>query len=377
MIQRPHRSIPRRLLAGVLSTAIALVLLPSPTLLAEPGPPPTPPSAQNPLKRLLVEAFSPVMSQSLGQVVAVQVDGHHAAFGTVVSADGHILTKASELVGDLDCVLSDGRVLPAEVLAIDHPTDLALLKVQAKGLTPVAWAKPAQDPAEPARPDATVTVGQWVLTPSRIGVARAVGIVSVPPRAIAKRRLVLGVQIDPTGPTKAGLLVRHVNPAMGAARAGLLPGDLITHVAGQTVRSVEEIADTLALSQAGDRVPVLLSRNGNPVELQIELSRLEPTPASRTARMNRMGTQISHRRDGFPRVIQHDSVLQPWDCGGPLLNSRGQAIGINIARAGRVASYALPADLVRETYEAMLAEPGPTVQLDTARRPVTGTPADH
>ncbi|MEM6551409.1 MAG: trypsin-like peptidase domain-containing protein [Planctomycetota bacterium] len=345
----------------------------SPTALAQDAPP-TPTSAQNPMKRLLVEAFSPVAAQSHGQVAAIRVDGHHAAFGTVVSPDGHILTKASELVGDLECLLSDGRTLPAEVLAIDQSTDLALLKVQANDLTPVSWAKPTAHAAKPAAP---VTVGQWVLTPARNGVARAVGIVSVPPRSIAKRRLVLGVQIDPTSPAKTGLLVRHVNPAMGAARAGIIPGDLITHVAGQTVRSVEEIAQTLAASQAGEQVAVLLKRNGTDLELQIELSRLEPTPTSRTARMNRMGTQISHRRDGFTRVIQHDSVLQPWDCGGPLLNSRGQAIGINIARAGRVASYALPADLVQATYRAMLAEPGPAPQLDTARRPVTNASPDH
>ncbi|MEM6392585.1 MAG: trypsin-like peptidase domain-containing protein [Planctomycetota bacterium] len=366
MIQRPIPTSHTRLTAALLT----LTLLLAPVASAQDAPP-TPTSAQNPLKRLLVEAFSPVAAQSQGQVVAIRVDGHHAAFGTVVSADGHILTKASELAGDVECLLSDGRALPAEVIAIDQSTDLALLKVQANNLTPITWAKPAKDTAQ------AVTVGQWVLTPSRNGVARAIGIVSVPPRPIAKRRLVLGVQIDPTHPSKTGLLVRHVNPAMGAARAGIIPGDLITHVAGRTVRSVEEIAQTLTTSQAGDQVLVLLNRNGTDLELRIELSRLEPTPTSRTARMNRMGTQISHRRDGFTRVIQHDSVLQPWDCGGPLLNSRGQAIGINIARAGRVASYALPADLVQATYQAMLAEPGPAPQLDTARRPVTNTPPDH
>ena len=36
-------------------------------------------------------------------------------------------------------------------------------------------------------------------------------------------------------------------------------------------------------------------------------------------------------------------MLQPWLCGGPLVNLDGEAIGLNIARAGRVTTYALPA----------------------------------
>ena len=53
-------------------------------------------------------------------------------------------------------------------------------------------------------------------------------------------------------------------------------------------------------------------------------------------------------------AIQHDSVLNPGDCGGPLVDLEGKAIGLNIARAGRVESYALPAGIVRETVEKLL-----------------------
>ena len=34
------------------------------------------------------------------------------------------------------------------------------------------------------------------------------------------------------------------------------------------------------------------------------------------------------------------------DCGGPLVDLDGAAVGLNIARAGRTESYALPADVV-------------------------------
>jgi serine protease Do len=67
-----------------------------------------------------------------------------------------------------------------------------------------------------------------------------------------------------------------------------------------------------------------------------------------------MGGSISERRSGFPLAIQHDSVLRPADCGGPVVDIEGQVVGLNIARAGRVESYALPAALVRETVDKLL-----------------------
>jgi serine protease Do len=51
--------------------------------------------------------------------------------------------------------------------------------------------------------------------------------------------------------------------------------------------------------------------------------------------------------------MQHDTVLQPNQCGGPLVNLDGKAVGINIARASRVASYALPASAIKPLLEEL------------------------
>ena len=66
-----------------------------------------------------------------------------------------------------------------------------------------------------------------------------------------------------------------------------------------------------------------------------------------------LGGPLSSRRSGFQSVLQHDTVLRPEQCGGPILNTKGQAIGINIARATRVASYALPASVIVEVIDEM------------------------
>ena len=51
--------------------------------------------------------------------------------------------------------------------------------------------------------------------------------------------------------------------------------------------------------------------------------------------------------------MQHDSPLMPEQCGGPLVNLRGEVVGLNIARAGRTASYALTGDHLAETLAGL------------------------
>jgi S1-C subfamily serine protease len=63
------------------------------------------------------------------------------ALGTVVGSDGFILTKASEVVGrDELKVTINGKPLEAKVVGVSEPQDLAMLKVEAKGLNVVTWA---------------------------------------------------------------------------------------------------------------------------------------------------------------------------------------------------------------------------------------------
>ena len=73
-------------------------------------------------------------------------------------------------------------------------------------------------------------------------------------------------------------------------------------------------------------------------------------------RSAKMAGPLSQRRSGFPSAIQHDSLLRPEDCGGPIMDIDGRIVGLNIARAGRVASYALPSTVVKKHLDYWLAE---------------------
>ena len=65
------------------------------------------------------------------------------------------------------------------------------------------------------------------------------------------------------------------------------------------------------------------------------------------------GKYASVHSSGFPRVIEHDSDLFPNQCGGPLYDLNGKAIGLNIARVARVSSYAIPAQDVLDVYRKL------------------------
>ena len=72
----------------------------------------------------------------------------------VLSADGAILTNnhVVENASRIEVTLRDGRKLPARVVGVDGATDLAVLRVDAKGLQPIRFAD--SDKSE---------VGQWVV----------------------------------------------------------------------------------------------------------------------------------------------------------------------------------------------------------------------
>ena len=113
----------------------------------------------------------------------------------------------------------------------------------------------------------------------------------------------------------------------------------------------EELIKRLRNFREGQVVKLRVQREEKEFDASIEMAAPKPESMGRgfdrEARMNRMGSEMSERAEGFEVAIQHDTVLQAWQCGGPLVNLEGKAIGLNIARAGRVASYALPADLVQ------------------------------
>lgn len=281
-------------------------------------------------------AFRDVVSDASRSTVQVLSDDKVVALGTVVGADGYVLTKASELHGAISCKLSGGAKYDAELVRVHEDTDLALLKIGAKDLSPIEWQ------------DTTPAVGSFLATAGTDRDPVAIGVVSVAPRKIPAPSGVLGIAV---GQGDNGPRIDQVLDGSSAARAGLKVNDIILRINDRAVKTREALIQTVGDYRPGDRVRLKVVRGQEELEISTTLG--SRSPGGRREFQNRLGGDLSERRGGFDRVLQHDTVLKPRECGGPVVDLDGRAVGINIARAERVASYALPAAVVREVLDEM------------------------
>ncbi|MBI3418024.1 MAG: PDZ domain-containing protein [Verrucomicrobia bacterium] len=296
-----------------------------------------------------LRAFAPLSKLTRQSVVKIDLNGNTVALGAVVDANGLAVTKASEIKpGKLSCWLASGKEVPAELLAVDEENDVALLKVNARGLVPIQWSTDE------------VTVGQWVVTPGIAETPQAIGIVSVHPRKILHPKAFIGVQLDFQA---SDARIARVMAGLGAEAAGLKPGDRILAVNDWPVKQSDELMKTLRQFREGQSVKLRVRREQEEFDASVNLMAPKSEGGGRESdredRMSRMGSKLSGRAQGFELAIQHDTVLQNWQCGGPLLNLEGKAIGLNIARADRVASFALPADFVRRSLQRLQTKARP------------------
>lgn len=294
-----------------------------------------------------------IVDTRLSTVKILNETGHRVALGAIVNSDGWIVTKASQLPshGPITALLADGSDLIAEVVQNVKDVDLALLRVPRSGLTAVQWA----NSDIPSR-------GTWLATTDIDKIPSAVGVVSAGIQNVRSARAVLGVELIDSA---AGAAVVRVLTGTGAQRAGLQVGDNITAVNGQKVASHHAFQRAIDSARGGEAVELTVNRGEEEFTTFARLMDLSDELLDETEM--EVNGPVSARATGFQRVFLHDTVLEPDQCGGPLCNLDGKVVGLNIARAGRVSSYALPADVVQPLLESLIA------QATLVSRPVVAT----
>ena len=287
---------------------------------------------------LMVRAFRAAVGDNWKSTVRILGEGRQVALGAVIDKDGLLISKASEVPeGEFDCRIWDNKIVRGRVIATDTNLDLVLIRVERNDLLPVKWGL-----------DKVLVAGAWVGTTDSRETPQAIGVISVASRPVAAERAILGVQL---APADVGAAVVSVVPGSGAERAGLEVDDVIYAVNDKKLPSRREVLDTIAGYRAGQRLKLAIRRGEK--ELTMVARLMDLTPAVLDPTEMEVNGQISARSSGFAKVIQHDTVLTPNQCGGPLVSLNGEVVGINIARASRVSSYALPVDVVQEAIERM------------------------
>jgi serine protease Do len=125
-----------------------------------------------------------------GQTTPRRAPTQGVGSGFIVSEDGYILTNAHVVDGasEVNVKLSDKRELKAKVIGVDPMTDVAVVRVDAKGLPVVKIGDPSK-----------TRVGEWVAAiGSPFGMEHSVtsGIVSAKSRNLPSEQLVPFIQTD-------------------------------------------------------------------------------------------------------------------------------------------------------------------------------------
>jgi serine protease Do len=298
------------------------------------------------------EAFEEARSPLQQSSAVIQKGRQVMIFGTVVSPRGHILTKASELgdLSELNVMIDRERYDDLVLLAEDPAWDVALIKVEAEGLRPVNLGFTDD-----------VERGTWLIAngaTTRSTRRAQVGVVAANTRPVSPGGgTVLGVSLKAEAD---GLIVEEVVEDTGAERAGLQPGDQLLSIDGEVLDSREKVAELLGDREVGEMVELKLLREGEEVTLSIELSGRADVFGETQTRNDQMSGEVSERRTGFPRVMQHDIQANRHFVGGPVFDLEGHCVGMNIARFSRCETYAIPARELGEIVARLMSVSDPS-----------------
>jgi len=306
----------------------------------------------------LSEELRPLITKITPSVVQILRENRSPLLGTIVSADGMIVTKFSELDDRIDgqplqCLLPNAQPVTGSLIRFDRELDLALIQCEVEGLTAIPFPRISNGEL-PAAGTLLVSIPFADTTP-QIGIVST----SLTDLPIEQPQLPssfnLGIesasaaeseffQLDQSVLQATGIRVTKVIPRMPGESMGLLVGDLIYGFNDQINLEPEIFLAKLQKLATEQSFTLKICRNRKGLELVGKGTRT--TPLTEHDRWG--GGPFSNRRFDFGPVIIHDTTIEPTHCGGPLVNLHGDVVGINIARSLRVATLAIPINRVKD-----------------------------
>ena len=290
----------------------------------------------------VMQAYEPVVAIASDSTYRVLVDGKQVALGTAVTANT-LLTKASE-IGDLDfeVEIKNGQRADGKVLEVFKRYDLALVEIGPSRLKPAELSSDRKE----------LPLGTFLASVGKSKSPSAIGLISVKTRKLAGKGF-LGVSLEKID---EGIIIRGVQQRSAADNAGLKPNDVIVELGKKKYDDLTELIKEVGSHAPDEEIAMVVRRGDKEIDITAKLGVQAVNPRSRIERMNHMGSELSETRSGFPLALQHDCPIDPDACGGPLVNLDGEVVGINIARAGRIKSYALPSHVIQELLAQVKAK---------------------
>lgn len=126
-------------------------------------------------------------------------------------------------------------------------------------------------------------------------------------------------------------------------------GDQIISINGKAIPNEKVYQQEMSRLLMGDHLTLGVIRNHKTSTVDLDFK--ERT--TRDITLNYKGKR-SLRSDGFQKVFVQDAAIRSDECGGPVFDSDGNFMGINIARHSRTATIILPLDMIKKSIVKML-----------------------
>ena len=308
--------------------------------------------------RSVFSEYKPVIASASKSTAAIMnKNGKQVALATVVDSNGLLVTKSSEIPKDgAYCLFSDNKKSEFEILGTDKKWDIALIKVGVKDLSAVNL-----------KGNNNVDLGTFLAASGIEEDPIAVGVASVAPRNLSvSERGFLGVGMENS---PDGVKVTMVQNGSGADKAGLKVDDIILKIDGNDITSPAELAKSVSGLKPGDEIKINYKRKDKERTINATLG----SRGSGQARFSmpdpgaQFGGPLSSKRVDFPNALQHDLTIRPDECGGPIVNLDGEVVGVNVARGGRVKSYAITNKDLIEVIDSLKKSNNDTDEISSLR----------
>ncbi|MCK0130877.1 trypsin-like peptidase domain-containing protein [Flavobacteriaceae bacterium F08102] len=291
------------------------------------------------------ETLAKVLSQKSGNtfksVVHIESTLNNetkSTYGTLVSANGIVVAKSSLIGSEAIYCTTYKEQVKAEIVGRNEENDIVLLRIKSSKKSKPISLRTKND-----------TPGQLLGTvlPNDTSVELS-GILGLEARPIPTKEYgFLGVWFN----KQEDLVIERVSKGMPAENAGLQVGDKILAMNGIEFQHNESLTSELKKTRPQQNVNLTILRNGKPKQVSVTLGQRPKTQRRHPA----YNTKTNKRKDGFPSVFTHDMPLEVHQCGTPVINLKGEVIGINIARRNRTCSLTIPTHKINEIVDTILA----------------------
>jgi len=306
------------------------------------------------------------LAKQQSQAAAMKVDAVSYATGTIVSADGLIITMLGSDGGKFTVTLDGGKQLPAKLVAVDRRSGLQLLKIDAQDLPHVKLVVGdvllggqvatvmCTDVSDRAAATGIITAKgrsvsgltvECLQTDLQIGPMSAgaplanlrgelIGIFvakkddvaglsfAVPTKyvlellesdtrdeAIVLERGFLGVQLDDG--KKAGYILKVIEDSP-AANAGFKKGDAIIKIDGESTSTSVGVIRAVGRHKAGDKITITSERDGETRQFIVTLEALPKLTSKTTATFDSANQAIRVWRPSQIVVAGEKGELKLW-----------------------------------------------------------------